>query len=222
MGLRIQEWAKTADGLEILEQQVLFVMQGTLWQGWGGKGCVYVHEGQATDEEIRDAIDVDGTKQKVWQERKSRLEGRNDRKMKEYDARRHELRKQRSEIVTAIQQQKSVGIEPSPDDLYQITRIDERMARLRDLIQEQELAVASLEEGHAEAILDSKPHYEDEPTRDVRAKCDICGEIQPANSETAAYRWVLGHKMGRHKEAYKKQKALERAQRKAEKEAVQA
>lgn len=216
MGLRITDWAKTIDGIEVIEQQIPFCIGGQLWQGWGGTSAIRADESQMTDDEIRNVMDIDGSKQQIWEARRNRLNGRLSRKMKEYDERRHELRKQRTEIITAMEQHQKMGLKPSPDDVYQVERIDERMARLRDISKESEAAVASLEAGQDEVIHDEHPHHTDEPTANVRARCDICKAVQPASSTTSAARWISSHKTGAHLELYKQQKALERSRAKTE------
>ena len=202
--LNIKDWAKTAEGLNLIEQQTMFCIGGDLWQGYR-KVAFKVNERQITDDEIESATDVDDTKGKVWFRRKQRLQGRHDRKTKEYSQRRMELRKERSSIVQSIKEQKEMGLAASPDDVRSIDEINERMTRLVDLESSEKLlfAKASVESAQAEeeakrledlnAVAEAKPMPKKKRVM-VAAECDACGAKSP-DQHPSPEMWLRGHRI---------------------------
>ena len=55
----IQEWSKSPEGVELIESQRVFCIDGVLWQGFK-KAAIRVDEGQLADEELDKVHDIDG------------------------------------------------------------------------------------------------------------------------------------------------------------------
>lgn len=147
--ISIEQWAKTPEGVETIESQKVFCIRGDLWQGHK-QSAFRTNEDQMCTEELNSVIDVDGSMQKVWLKRQQRIGSRLDRKRREYNARQGELRRERTSIRDSIKEDKELGINASPADISQISEIDERMTRLRDMAQEQDLEKAKLAIGDVE------------------------------------------------------------------------
>jgi len=186
--LSIQHWGKTPEGMELVESQKIFCIGGALWQGWK-QVPIPVSEFQLSDVEMDDITDIDASMDRVWLGRRQRLEGRHSRKSAEYDKRRHELRVERSQIITSIKEARDLDMAPSPDDMDQIERINERMQGLVDLASQERLAKASIRVDPSSA-----PEV-------LPGTCEECGATQPADSKADPVKWLRGHKMGSHKKA---------------------
>jgi hypothetical protein len=102
----IQKYAKTEEGLRQIETNAPFVVNNQLWQGFK-KTAIRVYENQLTDDELKAAVDVDGTKRNIWATRKRRLEERVNRKDSEHMARLTALRAERSGILNSLSRWRS-------------------------------------------------------------------------------------------------------------------
>jgi len=181
----ITHWAKTQEGLEVIESQRPFCINGELWQGFEG-AAIRIHEDQLVDKEIQTAVDVDATKERVWFVRKNRLEGRLERKKNEYSKRIMELRKEKNDLIQGFKDQKEIGLEPSAFDTKLLTEIDARMSRLQDLAKEKSLEIARA--GGKEIP---------EPPRDIPpggTQCSFCKKVSPDGHHNPAG-WLRGHHM---------------------------
>jgi len=186
--ISLQQWSKTPEGIEMIESQKIFCFAGDLWQG--SKQCAFrTDEKLLMTEEFERIVDVDDSMPKMWFRRRQRIEGRLDRKKREYNKRRRELREERTSIRTSMKEDKELKIAPSPDDLAQIAEIDARQTRLRDLAGEQDLEKARIGMG------DTPPEPEPEPPQDPGAYCcDGCGKDCPRDHKNPE-RWLRGHKI---------------------------
>lgn len=193
-----KEWAKSPQGMSIIQQETLFCLGGQVWQGHQGV-AVRCPESLLETNELENVADIDGTMEKVWFRRRQRLESRYTRKAKEYDERRMMLRKERSAIRESIKEDKALGIEAADDDLDQIRRINERMARLKDLAHEHEYEAAKAAEERA-ANQGDTPMVEEPPPEQVQ--CKECGMESPLGKDPG--RWLRGHMMGAHRNPRKK------------------
>lgn len=180
----ITHWAKTQEGLEVIEAQKPFVINGEMWQGYE-KAAIRVHEDQLTDEEMTAVFDVDQTKERIWKTRLDRIQARLSRKNAEYGKRLVELRKERSGIKQSIKEDIEMGLQPSPSDLHEINEIDARMMRLRDLGKEKSLATAK--EAHAPTA--PEPELEGAA---AQVQCVHCEKISPESHHNPAG-WLRGH-----------------------------
>lgn len=181
----IVTWAKTPEGVEMIESQKMFCINAELWQGWKGS-AIRVVESQLEDNEMSAIDDIDGTIQRVWFARRQRLEGRVERKEAEYDTRRGILRRERNEIIESISKQKEMGIDASPDDLDQLKRIDARMARLVDEGNRQRLSLATAKQDPETAAAIAAEKKLD------RVDCEYCQEVSPEGHKNPAG-WRTGH-----------------------------
>ena len=194
--MSIQHWARTQEGLELIESQRPFIVGSSLWQGYN-KVAIKIHEDQLTDQELEGAEDVDGTKVRIWEQRRERLRGRLDRKQAEYQKRRGELRVLRNTIRDSIVRDKELGLPASADDLEEIKRIDGRLARLRDLDRERSLEVAdqaTAPKPQVEEQLADMPAAETEEAPALVFACPTCGK-RGKNAK-----WLRMHRLGAHRE----------------------
>lgn len=187
----IQTWIKTPEGAETIESQIVFCLEGQLWQGWR-KVAIQVTETLLTDEELDRVRDIDNSLSRVWFARRQRLEGIGEAKQREYDTRRSVLRQQRREIMSDIKEAKGLGIEPSPDDLAQLDRIDDRMKRLSDETNLLKLRHAH-NRVHPEQVQAEKQRA-DEEKRARRLQCPHCESISPEGHKNPPM-WLKGHTM---------------------------
>jgi hypothetical protein len=193
--ISIEQWAKTAEGIEMIESQKVFCVRGDLWQGYK-QVAIRTHEDQLSTEELNEVAgvrDVDGTMSQVWFKRRQRIEGRLDRKRREYNARQKDLREERTAIRQSIKEDKELNIPASAADIAQITEIDERMKRLRDLAQEQELEKANIALGNVE------PEPPPPPLDPGKYDCVECGLECPREHHNPKM-WLNGH-MVKHRRA---------------------
>jgi hypothetical protein len=184
MGMSIQHWAKTQEGVEVIDSQKPFCIDGTLWQGYQ-KVAVRVHDDQLSDDEMEQVRDVDNTMQRVWFVRRQRLEARVSRKMDEYDTRRQALRAQRNELIQAIKNNAELGIKRSPDDDAQLDRIDQRLARLVDGSKSEQLKLARAKEDPETAAKEAEERHL------APVQC-VCGAISPEGHKNPS-KWLTGH-----------------------------
>lgn len=206
--LQIQQFAKTAEGVALIESQALFCCGGKLWQGYMG-ACIQCRHNQLTDEEMNRVRDVDGTLDQVWEQRRKSIEARDYAKMEEYDKRRVALRRERNEIRDSMKTDKELGIPENPDDLNQLKRIDLRMARLSNLSLQTQEKIASAQAGIDKAAEEKhEPKLADKmekPPEKLYA-CSICGHVSPPEKESGKTpkRWLQGHMLGKHKKGLPK------------------
>lgn len=190
MAMSIQHWVKTQEAIEIIESQRVFCIGGELWQGFQ-RTPIRVHEAQLDDFEIDSALDIDSTLDKVRTNRRNRIEGRNERKRREYSDRRQELRQQRTSIRSSIKEAKDMGIPVSQDDLAALEEIERRMQRLIVLDKE-------LKDEPPVEVSEPPPVYEPDELETGRVKCLVCGEQAPEGHKRPKA-WLRGHTMGKHK-----------------------
>lgn len=183
----INQWAKTDKAIQIIETQKPFCLEGVLYQGFN-RTIIRVKESQLSDREMSELLDIDNSMERVWVQRKQRLEGRNERKVQEYAERKAKLRSDRNEIMTSIERQQKAGLPISPADSADIDRIDKRMSRLASLEAEASIKLASRKEGECQRT-------EVMPSGDLRVECEFCGEKSPADHEKPK-KWLTGHRMG--------------------------
>ena len=187
----IQQYAKTQEGVEVLESAKPFAINNQIWQGFK-KTPIKVHESQLTDDEMEKLVDVDGTLRNVWATRRRRLEERVSRKNGEFMERLTQLRTQRNEIVTSIKNQRELGIPASPADEHQLKEIDRRMERLTTFPQVAQLVVATK---HADDVPVEEAVAVPIPTDEVSGvECPHCGKAAPAGHKTPK-KWLRGHNM---------------------------
>jgi len=185
--LDLRAWARSPEGVEMIESQKPFVAKGEVWQGFDMQ-MMRTDESQLDDKEIVDLPDIDGTKEKIWFRRKQRLESRTMRKAEEYSKRRGELRTRRNEVLESIERMEKLGVERSPEDVYEIKQIDARMGRLLDAKGDLQLELAekALETGKVEDDL-----VEGEQPQ-LQAPC---GKMSP-RLHVNPKKWLSGHRMG--------------------------
>ena len=87
LGITIGQFQKTLQGRSLVENQKLFVLGGVLYQGYNQK-AVECPEDQCSDSEIGEAYDVDGTRQRLFDTRRRRLDGNANAKDREMAERR--------------------------------------------------------------------------------------------------------------------------------------
>jgi len=195
MSARIETFAKTHEGVALLEAHARFVIDGTIWQGFKGT-AIKVDEDQLTDDELEASHDVDGTKIRVWKKRHDRIAERTARKQAEYSKRLTELRTERNAIVQNMKNDKELGIDPSPGDRIQIKIIDGKMERLANLMENPSLDLAGERSGeipkHEELAID-EPDDEEVATPKPRVACQ-CGKMSPEGHKNPPM-WLRGHKM---------------------------
>ena len=183
----IQSWSQTAEGVEMIDAQKVFCIEGRLWQGYQ-KVAFLVDESQMEDRELDAVEDIDDTMGRIWFNRKNRLGGRHDRKIVEYDGRRAELRLQGNAVLDSIERLQKAGLPPSADDKEQYSRIQARMARLVDESTAQRLAHATLrEDPETAAVVAAEKKSE-------AVDCQHCGKVSPEGHKNPA-NWRRGHMM---------------------------
>jgi len=182
--MNIQHWAKTEEGVQVIDSQKLFCIGGSLWQGYQ-KLALRVHDDQLSDDEMEQVRDVDDTMKKVWFVRRQRLEARVSRKMDEYDTRRQSLRAQRNEIIQSIKNNAELNIKRSPDDDAQLDRIDQRLGRLVDEARSVQLKLAREKEDPDTAAKEAEERHL------APVQC-VCGAISPDGHKNPA-KWLTGH-----------------------------
>jgi hypothetical protein len=188
----INTFCKTPEGVQMIqEQRAIFCIGGQLYQGYN-QVPVEVSEVQLEDGELDAAIDVDGTKNRVWFARKQRLEGRYERKMQEYDKRRAMLREQRKGIVDGIMQAKASGIPASPDTDEELARIDDKMKRLADESGRERLRFAR--DRHDPVAAEARVEAEKAAVVATRVECRVCGVLSPEGHGNPPM-WRRGHEM---------------------------
>jgi NTP pyrophosphatase (non-canonical NTP hydrolase) len=137
--LSINQFMKTQEGMALVQQQVPFVMNGTVWQGYKGIPAT-VAEKQLTDEEFAALVEVDDTKEKVAFVRKQRLGSRNSRKSQEYSDRLGKLMTERNEVLEAIEREERSDRPVPAHFTRRLAYIDERMDRMAQLSNVYEMA----------------------------------------------------------------------------------
>jgi len=191
MRLDIKDWAKTPDGIDTLGRQtvngmpVIVCMDGKLWQGWKGV-AIQVNENQITEKELESVLEKDDTIGDVLFRREQRMGSREDRKDKEMDKRRAEIRAEKHGVRQGIKDDKELGIPASAADIEQIGKMDQRMVRLTQRERSDELV-----------RLRDKIAGRDSTKPVERLSCDMCGKVAPDSKNQE--RWLRGHKVGAHK-----------------------
>lgn len=187
--LDIQAWAKTPDGIEVIQAQRPFCLGGTVWQGMSG-AAFRCPENLLTTDELRDMPDKDGTVNEVWLRRTQRLEARQARKQKEYDETKRTLRTKRNEIRESIRADKEEKLPVNPDDIAEIGRIDKRMARLNDFERDVEIELSKVAAGAApeRKVVLTDAQEVDAPT----TICERCGKHPPLDHPNPPT-WLRGH-----------------------------
>jgi hypothetical protein len=191
--MTLKDYSRTSDYEPTIQSQTVFCTDGLLWQGFKG-GPMPVNESQLMLEELKNIPDKDGTMYKVWFRIAQRLESRTIRKVEEYGKRRQSLRIERGQIRDSVKHDHEMGIDPSPGDLQDIKRIDDRMERLAD---------PGLEDDYLYAKAHSVPggevdvHAEPEATPELQA-CPQCGDACPPGK--VFKKWINGHNVGKHRQ----------------------
>jgi len=118
LGLSIGQYLKTLQGKQMVESQELFVLNGTLYQGFN-QMAVETNWNQCSPEEVANAHDVDGTKSRVVATRERALAGAAQAKDKEHGERKRlKIAQERDELELALLKQKMGMLtekEPEPE-----------------------------------------------------------------------------------------------------------
>jgi hypothetical protein len=204
----LRTWKTTPDGIAQIESEKHFCIGGMIWQGYRGVP-IAPEERLVSTRELEEAADIDGSKAAIWKSRRQRIEARYLRKMAEYDERRAQLRRTRSEIRQSIREDKDLGLEASEDDLDQIKRIEQRMRRLVDLNKELDLEAACEAEREAGPALEEEGGSETpkEEAAPQQVTCGHCEKISPPGHKNPQG-WLKGHEMGAHRNPMKKAGAV--------------
>jgi hypothetical protein len=147
--------------------------------------------------EIEDTVDIDGSKKKVYENRKRRLGGRFARKAEEYRKRRAILRAERNQIRDSMEKDRAMGLTESPADVQDIGEIDTRMERLVELAQRQAEISGGIKpprtdtevrlQGFRETIPGFDPDDYDNPEQALMvARAIQAGTVAPPSTEAAA------------------------------------
>jgi len=182
MALTLQHWLKTQEGEETLASGELFCYEGRLWQG-----PYSIHENDLETHEMSKVKDVDGTLERVWIQRRQRMESNFSQKEEEYSSRRVELITRRNEIMTAIEREKNLIGRASPAMLREIEKIDARMERISQAEAIDEIALNQQKKQELPADI------ADLPQERVDATC-VCGKTSPPTHRNPKG-WLSGHHM---------------------------
>jgi len=117
LGLSVNQYVKTLQGKQMILSQEMFALNGTVYQGYN-QSAVQVSETLCTDEEIEKLHDIDGSKQKVVDQRRARLAG--SRQAKDREQRENERKKiaqQRDELeLKKLLREEAARVAGSPDE----------------------------------------------------------------------------------------------------------
>jgi hypothetical protein len=118
LGINVSQFLKTIKGQAIVERQEMFILNGMLYQGYNQR-AISPSEDQCSDEEIAGAHDIDGTRQRVLDTRRRRLEGMASAKNQELAGRRKmKIAQERDELeLRRLQREEAkyqAGVEAEP------------------------------------------------------------------------------------------------------------
>jgi hypothetical protein len=215
--LDIKQWSKTVEGIQTIETQKTFCIGGVIWQGYM-KTPVRVRETQLSDDEMKAVLDMDGTMNQAWVDRKRRIESRYERKAGEYSERGHKIRQEIQSIRNSIKEDKELGIVASEYDLAEISRLRKRQDRLRQLAEAKSMDLAEemvvktsapVEVDEVAPIVAATP---DDPVQCTVADAagNICGVWSP-EGHLNPMKWLRGHKVGKHRMTHSEQRDQEAA-----------
>ncbi len=112
LGITINQFQKTLQGRALIEREERFVLNGALYQGFNQK-ALEVTEDLCTDEEIEAAQDVDGTKFRIMDTRRRRLEGAAGAKDREQrDRKKAKIAQERDELELILLKRKISELPP--------------------------------------------------------------------------------------------------------------
>lgn len=118
LGITVGQFQKTLQGRAMIEREERFVINGMLYQGFNQK-AIEVTEDLCTDEELAGAHDVDGTRQRILDTRRRRLEGAANAKNDELAQRRRgKIAQERDELELMLLRKRVAALdpdEPEPD-----------------------------------------------------------------------------------------------------------
>lgn len=212
INMDVRSFIRTLEGQQLIRESKVFAMEGTLWQGFKGK-CVGVDDDQVSAQELGNAIDVDGSLDKVLKRLRSAANGLAKRIAKEQDEKDAIERKKQLDEMQLKKLQIETGTEVTEKELdaapapkadqpsplepkapTQSEKLDTVITGLGSLTQAVTGLVQTLQQPAGDPEV---PPVMGEVTYKPRVRCKECKKQSPPRHR-APSKWLAAHRLGAH------------------------